>query len=62
MAFIKPTSHWNISAKPEYCKRTFSRWYPEENLRQLNNSLDKAQTYKPDLVIPGHDRAFTPNK
>ena len=47
--------------KNEYCKRTFSRWYPEENLRQLNNSLDKAQSYKPDLVIPGHDRAFTPN-
>ena len=48
--------------KDEYCNRTFSRWYPEENLRQLNNSLDKAQTFKPDLVIPGHDRAFTPNK
>ena len=45
----------------EYCDRKFSRWYPEENLKQLNESLDKAQSYKPDLVIPGHDRAFKPN-
>ena len=47
--------------KEEYCDRKFSRWYPEENLKQLNESLDKAQSYKPDLVIPGHDRAFKPN-
>ena len=32
------------------------------NLKQLNESLDKAQSYKPDLVIPGHDRSFKPTK
>ena len=42
------------------CK--FSRWYPEENLKQLNKSLDKAKNYKPDLVIPGHDRSFQTSK
>ena len=44
--------------KEEYCNRKFSRWYPEENFKQLNKSLDKAKNYKPDLVIPGHDRSF----
>ena len=34
----------------------------ESNLKQLNESLDKAQSYKPDLVIPGHDRSFKPTK
>ena len=48
--------------KEEYCERKFSRWYPEANLKQLNESLDKAQSYKPDLVIPGHDRSFKPTK
>ena len=48
--------------KEEYCERKFSRWYPETNLKQLNESLDKAQSYKPDLVIPGHDRSFKPTK
>ena len=48
--------------KEEYCHRKFSRWYPEENLKQLNASLDKAKSYNPDLVIPGHDRSFKPIK
>ena len=48
--------------KEEYCNRKFSRWYPEENLKQLNKSLDKAKNYKPDLVIPGHDRSFQTSK
>ena len=48
--------------KEEYCHRNFSRWYPEENLKQLNASLDKAKSYNPDLIIPGHDRSFKPIK
>jgi glyoxylase-like metal-dependent hydrolase (beta-lactamase superfamily II) len=46
--------------RSEYTKRTFSRWYPKQNLLDLNKSLDKVQKYKPDLVIPGHDRPFCP--
>jgi glyoxylase-like metal-dependent hydrolase (beta-lactamase superfamily II) len=46
--------------KSEYLNRSFSRWYPEVNLIQLNNSLDKAKSFKPDLVIPGHDRPIVP--
>ena len=46
--------------RSEYINRTFSRWYPKQNLLDLNKSLDKVQKYKPDLVIPGHDRPFCP--
>ena len=32
------------------------------DLKKLNESLDKAKSYNPDLVIPGHDRSFKPIK
>lgn len=44
----------------EYHDRTFSQWYSETQLAQLNASLDRVQALSPDLVIPGHDRAFRP--
>ncbi len=42
----------------EYRHRSFSHWYSEAQLSQLNASLDRVQELAPDLVIPGHDRAF----
>lgn len=44
----------------EYRERRFSHWYSEAQLAQLNASLDRVQAMSPDLVIPGHDRAFRP--
>ena len=44
----------------EYRERSFSHWYSEEQLAQLNASLDRMQALQPDLVVPGHDRAFRP--
>ena len=44
----------------EYTRRAYSHWYSPEQLEALNRSLDHAQEYQPDLVIPGHDRAFRP--
>lgn len=44
----------------EYRNRSFSHWYGPEQLAQLNASLDRVQALSPDLVIPGHDRAFRP--
>lgn len=46
--------------RSEYEERAFSQWYGPDHLRQLNASLDKVIALKPDLVIPGHDRAFKP--
>lgn len=42
----------------EYRDRSFSHWYSAEQLAQLHTSLDLVQAWEPDLVIPGHDRAF----
>lgn len=44
----------------EYRDRQFSHWYGPETLAELNRSLDFVQGYRPDLVIPGHDRPFQP--
>jgi len=44
----------------EYVERQFSHWYGAETLTTLNRSLDLVQEYRPDLVIPGHDRPFRP--
>jgi len=44
----------------EYRDRSFSQWYSEAQLAQLNASLDRVQAMSPQLVIPGHDRAFRP--
>jgi glyoxylase-like metal-dependent hydrolase (beta-lactamase superfamily II) len=44
----------------EYRERSFSHWYSEGQLAQLNASLDRVQALSPQLVIPGHDRAFRP--
>jgi len=46
--------------RTEYTRREYSHWYSAEQLDALHRSLDRAQEYKPDLVIPGHDRAFRP--
>lgn len=44
----------------EYRDRSFSQWYSEAQLAHLNASLDRVQAMSPQLVIPGHDRAFRP--
>jgi glyoxylase-like metal-dependent hydrolase (beta-lactamase superfamily II) len=46
--------------RSEYVERRFSHWYGPETLAMLNRSLDLVQGYRPDLVIPGHDRPFQP--
>lgn len=46
--------------RSEYQDRKFSHWYGPETLAELNRSLDIVQGYRPDLVIPGHDRPFRP--
>ncbi len=44
--------------RSEYTDRKYSHWYSATQLEALHSSLDRAQAFKPDLVIPGHDRAF----
>lgn len=44
----------------EYRDRAFSHWYSDAQRAQLNDSLDRVRAFAPDLVIPGHDRAFRP--
>lgn len=46
--------------RSEYTERRFSQWYAPAQLEQLHASLDRVQALRPDLVIPGHDRAFRP--
>lgn len=46
--------------RSEYEQRRFSHWYSETQLNDLNESLDHVQSWKPTLVIPGHDRPFKP--
>ncbi len=45
--------------KAEYTHRDYSHWYNQQQLDLLHSSLDRAQSYKPDVVIPGHDRQFS---
>lgn len=46
--------------RSEYTERRFSQWYGPDQLGQLNDSLDRVQALRPDIVIPGHDRPFRP--
>lgn len=46
----------------EYCGRTFSHWYTDKQLGDLNTSLDRLIGLDPGLVLPGHDRAFRPQQ
>jgi len=46
----------------EYVNRTLSHWYTPEQVRGINESLDKIADWEPTLVIPGHDRAFSPGQ
>lgn len=44
----------------EYVNRTLSHWYTPEQVRGINKSLDRITDWSPTLVIPGHDRPFSP--
>lgn len=46
----------------EYLERSFSHWYTEKQLRQLNASVDTLESLAPTRVLPGHDRAFAPRE
>ncbi len=46
--------------RSEYRDRTFSHWYTDEQLTELNAGVDRLQSLRPTLVMPGHDRAFDP--
>lgn len=46
----------------EYEERAFSHWYTSGQLITMNESLDRLQGLDPSLVLPGHDRAFTPRR
>lgn len=45
--------------RDEYVERTLSHWYTPEQVREINESLDKIADWEPTLVIPGHDRALS---
>ncbi len=47
--------------RSEYTNRTFSHWYTDEQLPDLNASIDTLESLSPTLVLPGHDRAFSPD-
>lgn len=44
----------------EYESRRLSHWYTEEQVAEINASLDRISVWSPTVVIPGHDRAFRP--
>ena len=46
--------------RSEYMGRAFSHWYTDDQLRELNASVDRMAAFSPTLVMPGHDRAFAP--
>jgi N-acyl homoserine lactone hydrolase len=45
--------------RDEYTKRTLSHWYTQEQVKGINESLDRIAEWGPTLVIPGHDEAFS---
>ena len=49
-----------VMTRREYSERTFSHWYSDDQLRGLNDSLDRLQSLAPTRVMPGHDRVFAP--
>lgn len=42
----------------EFRTGRFSHWYSDEQRAQLEASLERVKAWKPDVVIPGHDREF----
>ena len=44
--------------RDEYEQRTFSHWYTDEQVRELNESLDRIMAWEPNWVVPGHDQMF----
>lgn len=42
----------------EYRSEAFSHWYSDEQRADLEASLERVKAWKPEIVIPGHDRAF----
>jgi N-acyl homoserine lactone hydrolase len=44
--------------RSEYQHRELSHWYPAEQRKQVSESLDRLDALDPDVIFPGHDRAF----
>jgi glyoxylase-like metal-dependent hydrolase (beta-lactamase superfamily II) len=44
----------------EYETRRLSHWYTDDQIRAINESLDRIVGWGPSVVFPGHDRAFRP--
>lgn len=45
--------------RDEYTRRALSEWYTAEQVKEINESLDKIVEWRPTLVIPAHDQAFS---
>jgi hypothetical protein len=45
--------------REEYTKRALGHWYTPEQVKDINESLDRIAEWGPTLVIPGHDEAFS---
>jgi len=48
-----------VMFRDEYTKRALGHWYPPEQAKEINESLDKIAGWEPTLIIPGHDEAFS---
>jgi glyoxylase-like metal-dependent hydrolase (beta-lactamase superfamily II) len=48
-----------VMFRDEYTKRALGHWYTPEQLKGINDSLDRIAAWGPTLVIPGHDEAFS---
>lgn len=48
-----------VMFREEYTKRALGHWYTPEQVKGINESLDRIAEWGPTLVIPGHDEAFS---
>ena len=48
-----------VMFREEYTKRALGHWYTPEQVKDINESLDRIAEWGPTLVIPGHDGAFS---
>lgn len=48
--------------RSEYEEGRFSHWYDPEQQARLTASLERLRSWRPTLVMPGHDRAFRPRE
>lgn len=46
--------------RSEYENGTLSHWYPQEQREEMLVTLENLRALEPNLVLPGHDRAFRP--